>query len=58
MLFVSVSYVSIDFAGLCSFHNIILEIIVVTFSLGRVASHVDHLIGHPLQQLRLGFQEL
>src|SRR4051812_39185425 len=33
MIFISVSYVSMDFAGLCSFHHIILEIMVITIPL-------------------------
>src|SRR4051812_41889829 len=58
MLFGSVFHVSTNIASLSSFYNIILDIIIVTISLGRVAYHIDHLVGHPLQQLGLGFQNL
>src|SRR3954462_14998805 len=58
MLFGSVILVSTNIASLSSFYNIILDIIVVTISLGKAVFHVDHLSGHPLQQLGLNFQKL
>src|SRR3954469_5350920 len=57
MLFGSVILVSTNIASLGSFYNIIIFILVVTSSLGRVVSHVDHLICHLMQQLGLGFQK-
>src|SRR4051812_42362380 len=58
MLFGSVIHVSTNIASLSSFYNIILNIIVVTISLGKAVFHVDHLSGHPLKQLGLNFQKL